>query len=240
MELQPPPLVYKDNETSISWRLWVSLAIALSLHMVLLTIPVSVPPDNQLNKQSTIRFILKHKKPTASSPINSPDSAGRPKRSVTTTKPKVGQNEVLPAASATAKPPSSGIQQKHEAPIRVTTSEHRDLANTTQPENLSSQKAVTLTVPAESGAKSKAVVFDPRLKRALDRENNKVRQLQTKDALYTTATGTFVQLGDKCFDLKDLPAGSDSDLNPWFRAKCPKNSRSQADIERLAEKYGIP
>ncbi|WP_152453556.1 hypothetical protein [Microbulbifer sp. THAF38] len=212
--------------------------------MALLIIPVVLPSGKQVNNQSTIKLVLQYKDPTASSPINnsdSPASADKLEKSANITKPKVkGQAEVLPAATAAEKPSSPGIRQKRDAPNRETINEQSSTAVTTQPENLSPQKATTLTVPAESGAKNKAVVFDPRLKRALDRENNKVRQLQTKDALYTTATGTFVQLDDKCFDLKDLPAGSNSDLNPWFRAKCPTSSRSQADIDRLAEKYGIP
>ncbi|WP_226648276.1 hypothetical protein [Microbulbifer variabilis] len=209
--------------------------------MALFVIPASLLPDKQMNNKSTIKLILDGKNPTANSPINNPGNPGnadKPKKAATTTKPKVkGQGEVL---SAAAKPAAPKVQQKRKAPNRKTTSEHRSQAVITQPENLPSQKDATLEVPAASGAKSKAIVFDPKLKRILNQERNRVRPLESSDALYTTATGTFVQLGDKCFDLKDLPAGSDSDLNPWFRTKCPKNTRSQADINRLAEKYRIP
>ncbi len=91
------------------------------------------------------------------------------------------------------------------------------------------------------GAKTRSTVFDPRMVNKLKGERNRVRQVRSRDTEFTTNTGMFVQRGDSCWEEKDLlPGDIDSNVTQRFKIKCTINRRSQKDIDRLADKYGIP
>jgi len=232
-----------NSEVTNIWRWLVSLIIALGVHTVLIVIPVTLAPDTTTSIPPPLEITLLTTKNTETLP------ASNTEHSTNQAKPQ----EIM--GNKAKSPEKVGLEQSQA--ITQTDIEER-AKPVSRPEVPPAQTGESMpppkfeTFPAvdtgymdnvtvDPGAKRQATVFDPLLEKKLARERNKVRKFQPEEANYTTATGTFVQVGDRCFDVKDLPAGNtDSDLNPWFKAKCPNNSRSQAEIDRLAEKYGIP
>ncbi|WP_444931026.1 hypothetical protein ACJJIF_04375 [Microbulbifer sp. SSSA002] len=221
MDLKTTIYPYNHRKIIDSWRLTISLALAIGVHAVLVAIPVSLTPDVGPSPSATHRFKL-----------------------------FAGKNIQAPAAANTDKdktrpPPSSG-KQGQSVRDTVTTMVKDEPISTPPPQETKRTSAPStvnhrvIDTPVAPGAEHQPTVFDSVLAKKLARERNKIRRFEPVEARYKTATGTFTQIGDRCFDVKETSAGStDSDLNSWFRAKCPNNSRSQADIDRLAEKYGI-
>lgn len=232
-----------NSDITNSWRLVISLVIALSMHAVLITIPVTLTPDATIDIPPSLQVMLLSSKNIEASPAPETDHSSSPAKpqEVERSSPESPDKVQLEQSQATSQPDKQG--RAKSVPIPEVPPAHT---------GKSMPLPILETFPAVDaeymdnvtvgpGTKRKATVFDPMLEKRLVRERNKVRKFQPTEANYKTATSTFVQVGNRCFNVKDLPVGNtDSDLNPWFKAKCPKNSRSQADIDRLAEKYGIP
>lgn len=51
-----------------------------------------------------------------------------------------------------------------------------------------------------------------------------------------------MQRGNSCWEFRklSLDGGSESSVTQRFNINCAQRNRSQEDIDRLAEKYGIP
>ncbi|MBB3061396.1 hypothetical protein [Microbulbifer rhizosphaerae] len=217
------------SETSDTWRLAISLTIALGVHAALITIPVSlVPllPGTAASNKYPLKIILLSSKNTEASQAPNTDHPTTPAKP---RKPERRSAEKSNKAEAGRPPapsrPDAEIQSK----------------STPKPETPSTAGTRSMDIPADSGAKSRSTVFDPKLEKKLARERNKVRKFKSRDTEYTTTTGTFVQQGDRCWEVKKSdPSDMSSESSLWFRMKCPKASRSESDIDRLAEKYGIP
>ncbi|MFA0811124.1 hypothetical protein [Microbulbifer epialgicus] len=190
-------------------------------------------PSTQVESQEVERHIAENtvKVKTEQSPVLShPDNEEQGKSM---------SNSELPLSAG-----EPNTQVKPQQPERLSV-ENPDKVNGTisrpKPETPSTISTRFMDMPVNFGTESQSTVFDPVMERKLARERSKVPRFEHTEVNYTTATGTFVQVGDRCFDVKDMPPGNrNSDLNPWFGAKCPNNSRSKEDIDRLAEKYGIP
>ncbi|MCW8126532.1 hypothetical protein [Microbulbifer halophilus] len=145
------------------------------------------------------------------------------------------ESTASPEAPAETAPPAGPAPEK---PKTVIQTEQKPAAPAPQKDT-----AGTTERPAtpESGAKSRSTVFDPNLAKKLARERHKVRKFKSEDDNYRTATGTFVQQGDRCWEVLQLVSGdTSSESSQWLRRKCPGASRSKSDIDRLARKYGIP
>ncbi|WP_445366044.1 hypothetical protein ACJJJB_08295 [Microbulbifer sp. ANSA001] len=240
MDLNITASLCSNSKTTVNaWRLAISLVIAVAVHIGLLIIPMSIAPDTSPGIASPLEInLLANKKievPRADD-TELPPSHIKPQELEGYTTETTGNNviEVTPSTpninggSITNADSSSTISKQIDQPQN--------------PDHLGMEKPTpTLEASGDSEARSQPTVFDPVLERKLAQQRNRVRRLERTEAMYTTTTGTFVEVGDRCFNVKDLPPGNtNSDLNPWFRAKCPDNSRSKAEIDRLAEKYGIP
>ncbi|WP_323843801.1 hypothetical protein [Microbulbifer magnicolonia] len=201
-----------DIDPPSNKRLLVALAIALALHAALMTIP--------LNKQLTT--------PAKNHPI----SITIIRKQIA--KPQTKQeiiNEVAPPQIEY--PPAAHESPKADQPIPPTSE-----SGATKPAPPQRQA----TDPSmEIGAKDKSTVFDPRLRNRLTQQRNRVQKFAPRSAEFMTSTGTFIQNGDSCAEVRELvPLDIDSNVTQPFRIKCTKRRRSAEDTDRLARKYGIP
>ena len=212
----------------------VALLCALALHLLLLAVPQSL---NKLRHRDTptlhINLIHNTSQPmplpkSVEKPASKPEQAEKPrepKKLPTAQQPKPAQKNSAPAPEK-----ARNTQRKSSPPQEASTIHNRNPATQTPS-------------PTEKldGAKSRSTVFDPRLAGRLAQERNKVKKFTPRSAEYMTSTGTFIQNGNKCVEVKKLIAiDIDSNLSQEFKIKCTKRRRPQADIDRLAEKYGIP
>lgn len=216
IELFPEPQL----ETFPSRRAIVALLIAVTLHAVLLTLPVTLerePPAERAPINVTIA------QPPKPEPVSAP-----PEPVEQSTEPALPAKPEPAAEPADPAPPPAGP---------------KDTART---ESRPAQKAPgTVTIEPidqpETGAKSRSTVFDPRLAGKLDGARNRVQQFDSGNTEVMTATGTFIRKGNRCEEVKKLlPGDIDSNLSQPFKIKCTKRSRPQEDIDRLAREYGIP
>lgn len=212
--------------------LLVGLTLALILHAIFLLLPYS-PGSERIRQPSKFQLTLTAPTPSIEkSPLQSEKTEDASQ--------EVSRSE--PSKSA------------HPEPIAPQNKQQEPKQNTSQPvaEPKASGAAVEQgnpeippeppkAAPSTPGAKTRSTVFDPRMTKKLKFERNRVRQVQSRDTEYTTNGGMFVQRGDKCWEEKDLlPGDIDSNVSQRFKIKCTINRRSQQDIDRLAEKYGIP
>ncbi|WP_143731970.1 hypothetical protein [Microbulbifer sp. GL-2] len=227
------PLRTNSDITNV-WRLVISTVIALGIHAALVAIPFTPTPDTTTDFPSPLEIILLSSKNTEAS--LAPNTGPANPQEIELEKPQASSH---PDKQGRGK--STSIPEVPRTEIEAQTQEGESMPFP-KPRTRSLLGSENMdNVSPDSGAKRQATVFDPVLEKKLVRERSKVGRFQPTEANYRTATSTFVQVGDRCFDVKDSPPGNtDSDLNPWFRAKCPSNSRSRADIDRLADKYGIP
>lgn len=146
---------------------------------------------------------------------------------------RTGTDETAPATPQAAVPEAS-----NQPPAEVNSAPRAQA-----PANAPNRYPPTVKTPIESGngAKARSTVFDPRLAQRLSQERARVPKFKKPNAEYMTTTGTFVQNGDSCSERRALvPSDIDSNVTQAFNIKCTKRRRPQADIDRLAEKYGIP
>ncbi|WP_445354199.1 hypothetical protein ACJJI5_12525 [Microbulbifer sp. EKSA008] len=211
-------------KTTKNWRFAVSVLIAIGTHIALIVVPVSIAPSPTPRTNTSLEVNLLA--PFTSLPSTSPPTAEEPS--------VVSEQDTAPtdAVTVTSPPISDSLNKVKPAKIEEPPPKL---------EGALEARPHSEDLPTAPRSGRQPSVFNPALERKIARERNKVRRYQPTENRYQTSTGTFVQVGDRCFDVKELPAtNTDSDLNPWFGAKCPDNSRSQAEIDRLAEKYGIP
>ncbi|WP_299947198.1 hypothetical protein [uncultured Microbulbifer sp.] len=248
------------TEMSDTRRLVISLAIALGLHAALIAIPASLVPqdrDMAAGKQSSLQIkLVNHQmtRPAATSGQSSTQHNPRKLVEQSKPRPKGGPLSRTGASPATlekiqkaerrsierSSQPGAAPQSAPSAPSAESQGEPPPKFETYTP-----AEAWPMGIPADSDRdKSRSTVFNPKLRKRLDLERNKIRKFESADTEYATATGTgsrFVRQGDRCWDVKKTnpdDIGSDSAL--WFGSKCPNTSRSLAEIDQLAEKYGIP
>lgn len=209
-------------EDPLSRRILLALLLALALHAALLLLPLSL--DRELPRRNPpirITIVQPPKPEVVPAPAKTiePAAATTEPPAATPAKPASPSKPTKPKPSPATPKPTAEVE-KQPAPVQS--------AGDTRPP------------PAETGAKSRSTVFDPGLAKKLARERNKVRRFESEDARYRTATGTFVQQGDRCWEVVQLVGDTSTESSQWLRRKCPGTSRSGADIDRLARKYGIP
>ncbi len=222
-------------------RLVISLAIALGLHAVLIAIPASLAPQDRdmvAGKQFSLQIkLVNHKKtrPAANNGLSPTQHNPRKLVEQSKPKPKAERRSTERSSQPGAAPHSTlyepSTESQDEPPPKF--------------ETYTPTETWPMGIPADSyGDKSRSTVFNPKLRKRLDLERNKIRKFESADTEYATTTGTgsrFVRQGDRCWDVKKTnPDGIGSDSTLWFGSKCPGVSRSQAEIDQLAEKYGIP
>ncbi|WP_444913799.1 hypothetical protein [Microbulbifer sp. TRSA007] len=212
-------------KTTQNWRFAVSVLIAIGTHIALIVVPVSIAPGPTPRTKTSleVKLLASFTPLPSTSPPTDEEPSAVSKQEIN------AQTDAVPITS----PPIPDRLNKvkpakiEEPPPKL--------------EGALEARPHSGDFPTAPRSGRQPSVFNPALERKIARERNKVRRYQPTENRYQTSTGTFVQVGDRCFDVKELPAtNTDSDLNPWFGAKCPDNSRSQAEIDRLAEKYGIP
>ncbi|MFC6635218.1 hypothetical protein [Microbulbifer taiwanensis] len=198
----------------------LALLIAVALHAMLLTLPLS--PDRN--------------PPPYSAPIR-----------ITIVQPPVPESAPAPT-EAVGPPGEPALPTKSESPVGAVNpadtalSLEKQTVSTAPAEEVSGTIDQPLqTIAPDPGAKSRSTVFDPRLAEKLARERKRVQKFDSRDTEHMTSTGTFVQQGDRCWEVKKLlPDDIDSNLTQDFNVKCTKRRRPGDDIDRLARKYGIP
>lgn len=171
------------SEASDTWRLAIALAIALGLHAVLITIPVSLAslnPGTATSNQSPLQIILLSDKNTEAPPAPNTDHPSTQARPRKLERRSVEKSNKTGAERAPA-PSRAGAETQNKS--------------TSKPAPPSTADIRPMDIPADSGAKSRSTVFDPQLQKKLARERNKVRKFEYRDTEYRTATGTFVQQG---------------------------------------------
>ncbi|WP_444913086.1 hypothetical protein [Microbulbifer sp. PAAF003] len=211
-------------KTTQNWRFAVSVLIAIGTHIALIVVPVSIAPDPTPRTNTSLE--VKLLAPFTPLPSKSPPTAEEPS--------VVSEQDTAPTDAVTVTSPPIPDSLNKVKPVKIEEPPPKL-------EGALEARPHSGDFPTAPRSGRQPTVFNPALERKIARERNKVRRYQPTENRYQTSTGTFVQVGDRCFDVKELPAtNTDSDLNPWFGAKCPDNSRSQAEIDRLAEKYGIP
>ncbi|WP_413661973.1 hypothetical protein ACG1BZ_11875 [Microbulbifer sp. CNSA002] len=211
-------------KTTQNWRFAVSVLIAIGTHIALIVVPVSIAPGPTPRTNTSLE--VKLLAPFTPLPSTSPPTAEEPS--------VVSEQDTAPTDVVTVTSPPIPDSLNNVKPTKIEEPPPKL-------EGALEARPHSEDFPIAPRSGRQPTVFNPVLERKIARERNKVRRYQPTENRYQTSTGTFVQVGDRCFDVKELPAtNTDSDLNPWFGAKCPDNSRSQAEIDRLAEKYGIP
>ncbi len=238
MDLSNRVDLQNKSKKAETWRLIISLTLSLGAHAVLICIPIALAPRALETREASrtpieiilIRRDIKKVPPVANSKIDYLTVEPNSTHSISPQKP---ENNTKERSSEVEPRRKSTIRENYKVQVKTKLRpEKHPVPTVINPQ---------LSVPTDPRAGSQSTVFDPKLEEKLIRDRNKVRKFLPKDARYKTSTGRFVQIGDRCWDVKDVPVSNkNSDLNPWFRAKCPNNSRAQSDIDRLAEKYGIP
>ncbi|MCO1336130.1 hypothetical protein MO867_17500 [Microbulbifer sp. OS29] len=242
MDLKTTTPSHQNPKATKVWRLTISLIISIGLHIVLITIPISLVPDPDPAPPPSTRLKIKLLTGQGSkiSPVVNADKIEAEKA------PALTQPNVQKLSKST--PNSVSILAKDKPATNLPPQDlgrlmenQNKIHKRVPPSSISAVGSRVLDAPIGPEMRRQPAVFDPYLEKKLTRERSKIRRFKPVVAKYKTNTGTFTQVGDRCFDVKELPAGiTDSDLNSWFKVKCPNNSRPQENIDRLAEKYGIP
>lgn len=219
IELFPTP----PTQPALSRRTLLALLVAAALHLLLLALPISFDLDRP--QRAPILITIAQPPKPAETPV-------------TETSPLEDRPPAEEAETIDIPPPANTAKEAPKIENPFTVPENTPPAARTADATV--EQPAKPAAP-EGGAKSRSTVFDPGLAKKLARERNKVRKFKAEDAEYRTTTGTFVQRGDRCWEVKQLISGdTSSESSQWLRQKCPKNSRSRSDIDRLARKYGIP
>lgn len=220
-------------------RLLVSLALALSLHSLFIAIPLQ---QQQLLNNKSIHVTLTQPPATGSTGTAQQDSGARKDR--TTKHPPVTAPNENTEKPATPEAPTDSLEPRQETPAPPAS---KDAATQKATQKVVSEPVTAApaeqptTADSHQGAKTRSTVFDPRLARQLEQERNKVQKFKKPEAELMTATGTFIQNGNYCAEIRKVLVGdADSYIYQDFKIKCTKRRRPQEDIDRLAEKYGIP
>jgi len=201
--------------------LWLALAAAVLLHIAALGIPFV---EREKSREPTRTIDLTLLKPMAKP---EPQTAPQPD----TTNPPAPR----PRAPAERKAPQKIISTDTLDPAPAAPTAE------TSPGPPSQTPATEGDEAPHEGARHRSTVFDPRLREQLSHERNKVKKFVPRRAEYMTNTGTFIQHGDTCGEIRELvPQDIDGHAEQWFQIKCTKRRRPQEDIDRLARKYGIP
>lgn len=241
MDVSAAPLFHTGSRTPDTARLAIALAVALGVHAVLIVIPISqvpripdAPVDNDLPLE--IRLV----------PSANTEASKTPETNPLATRKKSHNSENSITVEAEQTPtiatPDTEVQRDLKAiPVPAETAASHSTTKP-NPENHSTTLLKPMDQPIDSGVKSRSTVFDPKLRKKLAHERSKIQKFHSSDTTYMTATGKFAQQGDRCWDVVKLaPDDEIGDSGHWFRRKCPMNiSRPPSDIDRLAEKYGLP
>lgn len=218
--IDSPPLPVVSRPPSR--RVTVAVVIAVALHGILLTLPVSLyrePPP----RPAPLRITISQPPAPEVAPAEPVDHLAEPELPAEPEPPVKTANPVDPVPATPEKPIRTEKKTTPPAP-------QQDTAGSTD-----------RPATPESGAKSRSTVFDPRLARELARERNRVKAFDPGDAEVMTATGTFIRKGNHCEEVKKvLPGDIDNNLTQPFTIKCTKRRRPREDIDRLAREYGIP
>lgn len=219
-----PRTAQLQPDTAFSPRLALSLLIAILLHAALLPLLPSLPTKTR-PARNPLQVTITHN-----------DRATAP----TTDSRKNNQAET---------PTDSKARSKSD-PVKEDNTNHpeAEASTTTAPTAMGRSEAIkeaikeVLAQPrTTNSAQEPSTVFDPRLAEKIARERNKVKKFKSRDTEMMTVNGTFVQNGDKCYEIRELlPHDIDSNVSQRFNIKCSKRRRPEEDIERLAHKYGIP
>lgn len=229
------------SRTPDTVRLAIALAVALSVHAILIVIPISQNPripNAPANNRSPLEIRLMRSANTKARKKPKINALSVPNKSHNAENFKTVEAEQTPATST----PDIEVQKGLKANLLSTETVVSQSTTELKPEIHSARPLKPTDQPADSGAKSRSTVFDPELRKKLVHERNKIQKFHANDAAYMTATGKFVQQGDRCWDVVKLaPDDEIGGSEQWFRRKCPMNvSRPSSDTDRLAEKYGLP
>ncbi|WGL17545.1 hypothetical protein PVT68_04450 [Microbulbifer bruguierae] len=219
--------------------------MALAVHLALVFLPVTLDPVAPDKETPVATTTLDVTLTALDAPPKVPDTPTK----LPDVTPEIPQTTTpLP----TAKKESSAIlkpQREPRAKVFPAVPDKASQASRDQPSAPSISTANTpkptrdsfTPPPSNDGAKSRSTVFDPGLSTRLETERNRVRKFESRDVELTTNNGTFFQKGDRCWEEKKLlPGDIDSTVSQRFLIKCTQRKRSEEDIGRLADKYGIP
>lgn len=241
MDVSAATPFHTDSRTPDSARLAIALAVALGVHAVLIVIPISpVPriPDAPVENYLPLEIRLVPSANTEASKEPETKALSTPKKSHNSENSNTVEAEQTPTIAT----PDTEVQRDLKAiPVPAETAASHSTTKP-NPENHSNTLLKSADQPTDFGAQSRSTIFDPKLRKKLAHERNKIQKFHASDAAYMTATGKFVQQGDRCWDVVKLAPGDEiGGSDQWFRRKCPMNiSRPPSDIDRLAEKYGLP
>lgn len=232
IQFQLPPQI-SDRQP-----LLIALLCALILHALLFLLPLSITTERALHRTPIAVTLTR-------TPISLPPATNVPDKHVTKEPHRKQEGELAPPKdkeqaavrkSATPSEPQSTIivqPTPEEIPQPVT--------NLTEDKVSPAINQNTQGTEKVEGAKSRSTIFNPRLAGRIRRERNKVQNFTAPSTEFMTATGTYIQHGDRCVEVKKLILSDiDSNLSQPFKVKCTKRRRAQEDIDRLTRKYGIP
>ncbi|WP_288132765.1 hypothetical protein [Microbulbifer sp.] len=221
------------------------MGVALCLHGVALFVPVqfySATPSGPDPLRIKLSFESHDRNMPGSLERPTPEAEEPAKQSRPAT-----SNPVSPDPGATGPETPPVPLPKQAIPESKPTSRKQQPALRQEPAGVPEKKSQSLTEPPgnsashSDGAKSRSTVFDPSLSQQLQKARNRVQKFETRDTNQATENGVFIQRGNKCWEFKKLlPAGNETNVTQRFNINCSERRRTQEDIDRLAEKYGIP
>ncbi|WP_237060535.1 hypothetical protein [Microbulbifer sediminum] len=223
-------------------RLLVSLTLALCLHVLFIAIPLQ-QQQRQLAKDKSLHVALTRSPATGSKETTQRETGTEQDRKTTPTTAVTApdgntRKPTIPEAPTDSPEPRS---ETPPAPARKGTATQKPVSRAVSEPVTEAPSKQPPTANNHQGAKTRSTIFDPRLLRQLEQERNKVQKFKKLEAEFMTATGTFIQNGDYCAEIRKVLVGdADSNLYQPFTIKCTKWRRPQEDIDRQAEKYGIP
>ena len=171
-----------------------ALLIAVAVHVFLLALPVSLHRD-MLPRRTPLHFTIT--RPLEPSPAPVPEVTQPPD---TKSKP---EPELSAGSTDSVNIQRSGPSAKEPIPPQ----KEPDVPGEDIPSAI--DRPATAYQP-NTRAKSRSTVFDPRLAGKLAEERNRVQKFESTNTDYMTTTGTFVQRGDRCWDVKQLISGDTS------------------------------
>ena len=237
------PIIQRQRHLQISDRLplLTALLCALILHALLFLLPLSMSTEPVPHRGPMAITLMHGSKPSPPSGANpskgqAPKESSRKSASALTTsgdqKKIVTREQRAPALTPTLT--TTTFEPTTKASPELSKSLAPDNSETTNQQNARGHEQT-------GGAKSRSTVFDTRLAGRLRRERNKVPIFTAHKVEFMTATGTYIQHGDRCVEVKKLILSDiDSNLSQPFKVKCTKRLRPKEDTDRLARKYGIP